>query len=43
MLTPTTTTQEHQRGGHFAALEAPDELVADLRDFYPHWYKSKGV
>ena len=23
-----------ERGGHFPALEAPDELVADLRDFF---------
>ena len=25
---------EHPRGGHFAALEVPDELVAAIRDFY---------
>ena len=25
---------EYSRGGHFAALEAPDLLVHDLRDFY---------
>jgi epoxide hydrolase len=25
---------EHERGGHFAAWEAPDLLVADLRDFF---------
>ena len=25
---------EHPRGGHFAALEAPDELVRALRDFF---------
>ena len=25
---------EYSRGGHFAALEAPDLLVEDLRAFY---------
>lgn len=25
--------REHERGGHFAALEAPEALAADLRDF----------
>jgi len=25
---------EFERGGHFAALEAPDLLVADVRDFF---------
>jgi hypothetical protein len=25
---------EHQRGGHFAALEAPDILINDIRTFY---------
>ncbi|PUA82933.1 epoxide hydrolase family protein [Nocardioides currus] len=25
---------EHPRGGHFAAMEVPDELVAVVRDFY---------
>jgi pimeloyl-ACP methyl ester carboxylesterase len=25
---------EFDRGGHFAALEAPDLLVCDLRDFF---------
>jgi hypothetical protein len=25
---------EFGRGGHFAALEAPDLLVTDLRDFF---------
>ncbi len=25
---------EHERGGHFAALEVPDALVGDLRRFY---------
>jgi epoxide hydrolase len=26
--------REHDRGGHFPALETPDLLVADLRDFF---------
>lgn len=25
---------EFDRGGHFAAIEAPDLLVADIRDFF---------
>jgi hypothetical protein len=25
---------EFSRGGHFAALEAPDLLTADIRDFF---------
>jgi pimeloyl-ACP methyl ester carboxylesterase len=25
---------EFTRGGHFAALEAPDVLISDLRDFF---------
>jgi pimeloyl-ACP methyl ester carboxylesterase len=25
---------EFDRGGHFAAMEAPDLLVADVRDFF---------
>ena len=25
---------EYDRGGHFAALEVPDLLVADLRSFF---------
>lgn len=25
---------DHPAGGHFAALEVPDELAADLRVFY---------
>jgi len=25
---------EYERGGHFAALEAPDLLTADVRDFF---------
>lgn len=25
---------EHPRGGHYAALEVPDEVVADLRVFF---------
>jgi hypothetical protein len=25
--------KEHDRGGHFAATEKPDELVQDIRDF----------
>jgi epoxide hydrolase len=25
---------EFDRGGHFAALEAPDLMVRDLRDFF---------
>lgn len=30
---------EHERGGHFAALEVPDALVADLRTFYAARYR----
>ena len=26
--------REHDRGGHFAAMERPDALVADVRDFF---------
>ena len=26
--------REHERGGHFAAMEQPAELVTDLRDFF---------
>ncbi|MGV8938559.1 MAG: hypothetical protein ACOH2J_15675 [Allorhizobium sp.] len=26
---------EHAQGGHFAALEAPAALVADIRDTFP--------
>jgi pimeloyl-ACP methyl ester carboxylesterase len=26
--------REHDRGGHFAAMERPDALVADLREFF---------
>lgn len=25
---------EHPRGGHFAAVEVPEELAVDLRAFY---------
>ena len=25
---------EHPAGGHFAAMEVPDEVVADLRTFF---------
>jgi pimeloyl-ACP methyl ester carboxylesterase len=25
---------EFDRGGHFAALEAPDALTADIREFF---------
>ena len=25
---------EHPRGGHFAAMEVPDELAAAIREFY---------
>ena len=25
---------EHDRGGHFAALEAPNQLVGDIRQFF---------
>jgi hypothetical protein len=27
---------EHDRGGHFPALETPDLLVADVRRFFRH-------
>ena len=26
--------KEHEKGGHFAAVECPDELVADLREWF---------
>jgi pimeloyl-ACP methyl ester carboxylesterase len=29
-----TRWSEFGRGGHFAALEAPDLLISDLRDFF---------
>lgn len=29
-----TQWSEHDRGGHFAAMEEPDLLVADIRDFF---------
>jgi hypothetical protein len=29
-----TRWREYDRGGHFAALQAPDLLVADIRDFF---------
>ncbi|MDA0566468.1 hypothetical protein LG943_19420 [Streptomonospora sp. S1-112] len=25
---------DHDRGGHFAAMEAPDRLLADIREFF---------
>jgi hypothetical protein len=27
-----------QTGGHFAALEEPDVLVADMRKFFSKWH-----
>jgi len=27
------TYKQHERGGHFAALEKPDELWADVEEF----------
>jgi len=29
-----TFWREHDRGGHFAAMERPDDLVADVREFF---------
>ena len=29
-----TFWREHERGGHFAAMERPDDLVADIREFF---------
>ncbi|MDG2428965.1 MAG: epoxide hydrolase [Acidimicrobiales bacterium] len=29
-----TFWREHDQGGHFAAMERPDELVADIREFF---------
>jgi len=33
-LNNVTHWSEFGRGGHFAALEAPDLLTADIRDFF---------
>jgi hypothetical protein len=33
-LTDLRAWREHDSGGHFAALERPGELVADVRDFF---------
>lgn len=27
--------RQHKYGGHFAGLDAPDALAADLREFFP--------
>ena len=31
---PGAHWSEYERGGHFPAMELPDELVADLRTFF---------
>jgi epoxide hydrolase len=31
---PVVHWSEFDRGGHFAAMEAPDLLLADIREFY---------
>jgi hypothetical protein len=31
---------DHDRGGHFACMECPDEMVRDMRDFFGEWYKA---
>ena len=33
-LTDLRSWSEHDRGGHFAAMERPDALVADVREFF---------
>jgi pimeloyl-ACP methyl ester carboxylesterase len=33
-LTDLRTWREHDSGGHFAAMERPDELVTDVREFF---------
>ena len=35
--------REHERGGHFAALEQPDAVVADLRSFFSAVRESPGA
>ncbi|CAG5160306.1 uncharacterized protein ALTATR162_LOCUS5786 [Alternaria atra] len=32
--------RDHDRGGHFACMECPDEMVRDMRDFFGEWYKA---
>lgn len=32
--TNITSWTTHPRGGHFAAMEVPNELTAAIRDFY---------
>lgn len=30
---------EHTKGGHFPALDCPEEFVSDLREFFgSHWH-----
>lgn len=31
---------ERDNGGHFAALEIPEEFVLDIPDFFGRWYKT---
>ncbi|CAN9248993.1 unnamed protein product [Alternaria alternata] len=31
--------RDHDRGGHFACMECPEEMVRDMREFFGKWYK----
>lgn len=40
MSLSSTSKLEHKRGGHFPALDVPEEFVEDLREFFgEHWGK----
>jgi hypothetical protein len=32
--------EERDFGGHFAAMECPNEIVADVREFFGEHYKA---
>ena len=38
--TVLTFTLEYDHGGHFACMECPEEMVADMREFFPQFYSS---
>jgi hypothetical protein len=35
----TYSVQEHERGGHFSALDNPTAYVNDIRTMMGRWYK----
>ena len=43
MLGKLVFTQEHEKGGHFAAFEVPHQLVGDLRKMYGKGGPAHGV